>query len=76
MSTALPIGQRIREAREDRGLNQTELAALVRVSQSSISQIESGDIFPSIPTLEAICAALQVAIDFVPLAAKKSRQKK
>ena len=76
MSTALPIGQRIREAREARDLTQTELAALVRVSQSSISQIEAGDIHPSYPTLEKICAAMQVAIDFVPLTAKKSRQKK
>lgn len=47
-------GDRIRLARELRGLTQTELAELVNITQPTIAQIEKGVISPSDNTLQAI----------------------
>ena len=45
------LGARIRAMRNQAGLSQTELAKRVGVTPSSISQIESGLIYPSLPAL-------------------------
>jgi transcriptional regulator with XRE-family HTH domain/quercetin dioxygenase-like cupin family protein len=60
-----PIGERLRQARLDRGLTVRGLARLVDVSASLISQIETGKSSPSVSTLYAITAALNVAIEDV-----------
>jgi len=71
-----PIGQRIREARELREMNQSDLAELIGRTQGLVSQIEAGNIYPSFATLDAICNALGMSLSFSPLPAAKSRQKK
>ncbi|MGD9330320.1 MAG: XRE family transcriptional regulator [Desulfobacterales bacterium] len=45
------LGARIKSMRNQAGLSQTELAKQVGVTPSSISQIESGLIYPSLPAL-------------------------
>lgn len=61
-----PIGQRIRALRLSRvpKLNQTELAALVNVDQSVISDIENGAGFKADLLME-LCEALRTSPDFI-----------
>ncbi len=61
----MELGSRIQEIREDQGLTQTELAARVRTSQSTISQIEAGDRNPSYRMLMKLASALQVTVGYV-----------
>ncbi len=62
------IGQRIRQLRESRGLTQSQLQARSRVSRSYLSRIESGQMTPSLGTLEKISEALGVGLNrfFIP----------
>src|ERR1700683_2901682 len=62
------IGQRIRQLRESRGMTQSQLQARSRVSRSYLSRIESGQMTPSLGTLEKIAEALGVGPNrfFVP----------
>ncbi|MFO8082806.1 MAG: helix-turn-helix domain-containing protein [Desulfobacterales bacterium] len=56
------LGKRLREFRIKKGFSQTELAKLVGVTPSSISQIESNLIYPSLPALLKIAEVLSVDI--------------
>ena len=58
----IDLGIRIKELRTKRGFSQTELAKLVGVTSSSISQIESNLIYPSLPALLKIAEVLSVDI--------------
>jgi len=62
------IGQRIRQLRESRAMTQSQLQARSRVSRSYLSRIESGQMTPSLGTLEKISEALGVGLNrfFVP----------
>jgi transcriptional regulator with XRE-family HTH domain len=54
------LGLRLKEFRLRRGLSQTELAKLVGVTASTISQVESNLIYPSLPALMKMGEALSV----------------
>jgi transcriptional regulator with XRE-family HTH domain/KaiC/GvpD/RAD55 family RecA-like ATPase len=56
------LGQRLKELRTKRGLSQTELAKLIGVNPSTISQIESDLIYPSLPALLKMAEVLSVDI--------------
>ena len=58
-----PIGDRLRQARLDRGMTVRGLARLVDTSASLISQIETGKSNPSVSTLYAITAALGISVE-------------
>ncbi len=62
------IGQRIRQLRESRGMTQSQLQSRSRVSRSYLSRIESGQMTPSLGTLEKIAEALVVGLNrfFIP----------
>lgn len=60
-----PIGERLRQARLRRGMTVRGLARVVDVSASLISQIETGKSSPSVSTLYAITAALDISIEDV-----------
>jgi transcriptional regulator with XRE-family HTH domain/quercetin dioxygenase-like cupin family protein len=60
-----PIGERLREARQLRGMTVRGLARAIDVSASLISQIETGKSSPSVSTLYAITAALDISIEDV-----------
>jgi len=57
------LGVRLKELRSKRGLSQTELAKLVGVTPSSISQFESNQIYPSLPALLKMAEVLSVQIN-------------
>jgi putative transcriptional regulator len=54
---------RIREVRKQRGLRQIDLARIVGVFQSEISEIERGKRKPSIYLAKKIAKALKVSLD-------------
>ena len=57
------MGERLRAARTARSLSLRELAGRLGVSPSLISQIETGRANPSVSTLYAIAAELDVSLD-------------
>ncbi len=59
----IDIGIRVKELRKKRGISQTELAKLVGVTPSSISQIESNLIYPSLPALLKMAEVLFVEVN-------------
>ena len=56
----IDLGLRLKEFRLRRGLSQTELARLVGVTPSTISQVESNFIYPSLPALMKMAEVLAV----------------
>jgi transcriptional regulator with XRE-family HTH domain/KaiC/GvpD/RAD55 family RecA-like ATPase len=56
----IDLGLRLKEFRRRRGLSQTELARLVGVTASTISQVQSNLIYPSLPALMKMAEALAV----------------
>jgi transcriptional regulator with XRE-family HTH domain/KaiC/GvpD/RAD55 family RecA-like ATPase len=58
----IDLGRRMKELRIKKGLSQTELAHLVGVTPSTISQIESNVIYPSLPGLMKMAEILSVEI--------------
>ena len=57
--------QRITLAREEKGLNQAQLAEQSGVTPAAISQIEKGSRTPTIPVLQRIASVLNVSIDYL-----------
>src|SRR5258708_8620887 len=57
------IGQRIRQLRESRSMTQSQLQSRSKVSRSYLSRIESGQMTPSLGTLEKISDALNVGLN-------------
>jgi transcriptional regulator with XRE-family HTH domain len=62
-SAADGIGERVAAHRASRNIKVSELARLVGVSPSLISQIERGQSRPSVSTLFALAEALEVPVD-------------
>jgi transcriptional regulator with XRE-family HTH domain len=58
----IELGLRLRDLRNKRGLSQTELAKQVGVTPSTISQVESNLIYPSIPALLKMAEVLSVDV--------------
>ncbi len=58
------IGPRIRALRESRGLTQGRFQVLSRISRSYVSRIESGQMTPSLGTLEKVAEALEVQVNY------------
>ena len=56
------LGTRLKELRTKRGFSQTELARLVGVTPSTISQVESNQIYPSLPALMKMAETLSVDV--------------
>lgn len=54
------IGNRIRRARQDKGLTQSELAEAMGTSMAVISRYESGKRVPSAKTIVAVASALDI----------------
>ena len=52
------LGRRIREAREEKGLVQSQLAEILHIDQTNISRWESGIFEPSAEMILKICKAL------------------
>ena len=61
----LSLGERIRNLREDRDLNQTQLGNAVNMTQRKISYIECGKIEPSVGDIIAFCHFFKVSADYL-----------
>ena len=59
----LSFGEKIRNLREDRDLNQTQLGAAVNMTQRKISYIECGKCEPSIEDIVAFCHFFRISAD-------------
>ena len=61
-SGKIDLGMRLKELRVKRGISQTEVAKLIGVTPSTISQIESNLIYPSLPALIKMAETLSVDV--------------
>lgn len=59
------IQVRLRECIAESGIPQKELARRVGVSPQTISKYMKKDVFPALDTFAKLCAALDVASDYV-----------
>lgn len=55
------LGQRLREIRKRKGINQEKLAELISVEPATISNIENGKNYPSMTNLENIANVLGIS---------------
>jgi transcriptional regulator with XRE-family HTH domain len=62
VKAGVELGSRLRELRTKRGFSQTELATLVGVTPSTISQVEGNLIYPSLPALLKMAEVLLVDV--------------
>lgn len=60
----LPIGEKLRAARQEQSMSLRELAEKAEVSASLLSQIENGKANPSVRSLYSIAAALSLPVDY------------
>ena len=61
----LSLGEKIRNLREDRDMNQTQLGREVNMTQRKISYIECGKYEPSIEDIVAFCHYFHVSADYL-----------
>lgn len=59
------IGVRLKEARKELGLTQTDIAKRVGVNPSAINQIERGSTNPSLSTIESVSTAYKINADWL-----------
>ena len=59
------IGSKVKSLREQRGMTQKELAELVGVNQSFISDLEGNKKAPGTPTLMKLAEVFNVSIDWL-----------
>ena len=57
------INEKLRKARIEKGLSQTELAKLIGVSRQTINMIENNDYNPTISLCLKICKILGKTLD-------------
>ena len=58
MDESLVLRNRLREARKEKGLSQSQLAQMVGVSRNTISSIETGQFNPTAKLALVLCIAL------------------
>ena len=65
MRMQLSFGEKIRILRESEGINQTQLAKAVNMTQRKISYIECDKFEPSIQDIVALCVHFGVSADYL-----------
>ncbi len=65
LQSDLPLAERLRGVRRARSMTQTQLARACRMSDATVSQIETGGRAPSLANLVRLAAALDVSIDYL-----------
>ncbi len=61
----LNFGEKIRDLREEKELNQTELGKALNMTQRKISYIECGKFEPSIDDIKAFCNYFNISSDYL-----------
>ena len=59
------VGNNIRRYRRLQSLSQEQLAELINISVSSLSNLERGNAYPNTDTLEKIIAALNIRLEML-----------
>ena len=59
------FSERIRALREDRDLNQTDIAEILGTNQRKISRLETGDCEPNIEDIKNYCIYFNISADFL-----------
>lgn len=59
------LGTAIQKARKGKGLKQAQLAEIIKISRSYISDIENGRYSPSIETLSKIAVCLDMDLNIL-----------
>ncbi len=62
-TVTLLVAERVRLLRQSRGISQSHLARTCGIAKSTLSQLEAGQSNPTLSTLVALAAALDVAVD-------------
>ena len=75
MRMVLSLGEKIRNLREDRDMNQTQLGKAVNMTQRKISYIECGKFEPSVEDIVAFCHFFRVSADYLLGIPEKYRKK-
>ena len=65
MRMKLSFGEKIKNLREDRDLNQTQVGQAVCISQRKMSHLERGECEPSIDDIVALCKFFGVSADYL-----------
>ena len=61
----LSFGDKIRDLREDKDMNQSQLGKAVNMTQRKISYIECGKCEPSLDDIVAFCQFFKVSADYL-----------
>ena len=61
----LRFGEKIREVRERKGLTLKAVASQAGVSESLVSQIERGRVYPAIDTLLCLARVLDIRLQYL-----------
>ena len=61
----IPLGDKLRDLRNERNLSQAQLAKRIGVTSSTIALYETGDRLPSLPRLIALSKTLGVTTDYL-----------
>lgn len=66
---ALEVGEKVRDAREDAGISQRELAARMSTSQAAVARLEAGGTSATLTTLQKAASALglELTIDLASI---------
>ncbi len=59
------LGSRIRMQRDTKGLSSNQLALKIGIRRQSMSDIELGKIWPSVPTLITLAEVLDCSLDWL-----------
>ncbi len=65
MEEGLKLLNRLKKARKDKGWSQTDLAREARVSQNTISSIETGQYCPSAKLAKILCIVLEKKFEWL-----------
>ena len=57
------LNEKMRQARQQKGLSQTELAKIIGVSRQTVNMIENGDYNPTIALCLKLCKALDKTLN-------------
>lgn len=59
----MPFHKKLRNLREDKDLNQTELGEILKTNQKRISRLETGECEPTLSEIAAICRYFNISAD-------------
>lgn len=65
MKVEMTFGEKLRQLREEKELNQTQLAQAVNMTQRKVSYLENDRYEPSVGDIRALCRYFNVSADYL-----------